>query len=388
MREPMNWALTLFRVAGVPVRVHLVFFLFAVGLVFRQIQTPAGAERALEILLFTLPLLLAVALVHEAGRLVAARVAGGDCGEIVVWPFGGLAPADVPREPRALAISALGGPAALVALLALGSLTLAACGYLPNLNPASDPYRAEVKNYRDGRVYTSAFALKVYKANSATPEPLTPELAGELKPLNLEQAESTLETNQHLTRARLPDALVWVQRAVWLAFVMLLINLLPGQPLDAGYLAQAFVWGRSDFGNGVVVSGYLGYAVAAFGLLVSMAGNEVSPLFVALIVGMLAWVRLTRHEQDETGFGDFSSGYSSLDTVEDAPPKPRRKPMLKRWLTARAAKRIHRENEERRRDDERMESLLEKISVSGKGSLTDEEKRFLERVSARYRNRN
>ena len=42
MREPMNWALTLFRLGGVPVRVHLVFFLFALGLVLRQVHPARG----------------------------------------------------------------------------------------------------------------------------------------------------------------------------------------------------------------------------------------------------------------------------------------------------------------------------------------------------------
>ena len=387
MREPMNWALTLFRLSGVPVRVHLVFFLFALGLVIRQVQPPAGTERPLEILLFTLPLLFAVALVHELGRLVAARLVGGDCDELVVWPFGGLVPADVPREPRTLALASLGGPAALLLTVLAGGLTLVGFGFLPNLNPVSNPYNAEVHNWRNGRTYTSAFVLKVYEPNSKTPYKLLDDQEKERNPSKLDNFATQLSSTGK-TRAKLPTALVWVQRAVWLAFVMLLINLLPGQPLDFGYLAQAVIWGRSDYGNGVVVSGYLGYAVAAFGLLVSVASNETTPFVVAALIGVMAWVRLTRHEQDETGFGDFSGGYSSLDTVEDAPPKPRRKPVLKRWLAARAAKRMHRENAERQRDDDRMELLLEKISQSGKASLTDEERRFLERVSARYRNRN
>ena len=50
------------------------------------------------------------------------------------------------------------------------------------------------------------------------------------------------------------------------------------------------------------------------------------------------------------------------------------------------ARRIQAEAEERARDDERMDQLLEKIARSGKESLTDEERRFLERMSARRRN--
>ena len=34
-----------------------------------------------------------------------------------------------------------------------------------------------------------------------------------------------------------------------------------------------------------------------------------------------------------------------------------------------------------------MDQLLEKIARSGKQSLTDDERRFMERVSARYRNK-
>jgi hypothetical protein len=56
-------------------------------------------------------------------------------------------------------------------------------------------------------------------------------------------------------------------------------------------------------------------------------------------------------------------------------------------MQARAARRIQREVEQRQQEDERMDQLLEKIARFGKEALTDEERRFMERVSARYRNR-
>ena len=56
-----------------------------------------------------------------------------------------------------------------------------------------------------------------------------------------------------------------------------------------------------------------------------------------------------------------------------------------RWWLARKAKKIAAENAQRVRDEERMEELLGKIAATGMGSLTDEERRFLERFSARYR---
>ena len=46
-----------------------------------------------------------------------------------------------------------------------------------------------------------------------------------------------------------------------------------------------------------------------------------------------------------------------------------------------------RELEQRQLDEARMDHLLEKIAQQGKASLTEEERRFLEQFSAKYRNR-
>ena len=59
---------------------------------------------------------------------------------------------------------------------------------------------------------------------------------------------------------------------------------------------------------------------------------------------------------------------------------------VRSWRQARRARKLQREAEERAREEERMDQILEKIARSGKDSLTEEEKRFLERVSARKRN--
>jgi hypothetical protein len=100
-----------------------------------------------------------------------------------------------------------------------------------------------------------------------------------------------------------------------------------------------------------------------------------------------SWLRLHALEVEEGVYGDFSQGYSSLERDDPPPARPRKPNPLKRWLQARAARRIQREVELRQREDERMDQLLEKIAKFGKEALTDEERRFMERVSARYRNR-
>jgi stage IV sporulation protein FB len=98
---------------------------------------------------------------------------------------------------------------------------------------------------------------------------------------------------------------------------------------------------------------------------------------------------LDRDVGEGGAFGyDFSKGYGGFGPDEDAPaPRPRRPGPLKRWLQARRARRLKQEVEQRAADEARLDELLEKIARHGKQSLTAEERRFMDRVSERYRNR-
>jgi len=48
---------------------------------------------------------------------------------------------------------------------------------------------------------------------------------------------------------------------------------------------------------------------------------------------------------------------------------------------------MQRETEQRESEERRMDELLEKVQREGLHALTEEERRFLTRVSAKYRNR-
>jgi len=92
--------------------------------------------------------------------------------------------------------------------------------------------------------------------------------------------------------------------------------------------------------------------------------------------------------ENESVFGyDFSQGYTSLEKDETKQPKPKKAGFIKRWLQARRERKEQFEAEERAADDARMDELLEKIHLQGKEALSEEERRFMDRVSARYRNR-
>ena len=188
-------------------------------------------------------------------------------------------------------------------------------------------------------------------------------------------------------RAVIPVGVVWAFRIFWLNWILFLFNMIPAYPLDGGQLLQSLVWARTDHRRGVVVASYTGFAVAAVFMIVSIAGNEALFLGLALFMLYSASMKLMQLEMDEGPFGyDFSAGYTSLEKDDEPPPPPKQPGPSSRWLETRKARKAARVAEVRQKEEERMDQLLEKIARAGKGSLTDEERRFLERVSARKRN--
>ena len=84
---------------------------------------------------------------------------------------------------------------------------------------------------------------------------------------------------------------------------------------------------------------------------------------------------------DDGVFGyDFSEGYTSL---ESGAPKvrPSRESALKRWRRRRSELRRQRRIAREAAEEARMDEILEKLHREGRTALTDEENRFLVRVS-------
>jgi hypothetical protein len=236
-----------------------------------------------------------------------------------------------------------------------------------------------MRDYHDGRNYSSEYGIYLYLPNSATAERT---LIGKPEILNKIASESPLE------RALAPTWVVWLQRTFWLSWVLLLFNLIPAFPLDGGRMLMALVWRTTDYARGMTVASFSGYICGAIFLVVSIASNETMFMGLALFMIFESWRNLKQLDGETGAFGyDFSAGYTSLNAGEEEEPRRRKQVgFLRRWLNARTAKRLRREVEDRERDDQRMDELLEKIARHGKQSLTDDDRRFMERVSARYRN--
>jgi Zn-dependent protease len=391
MRDPMSWALPLFRAFGITVKVHVFFFVITLGLFFRQISLPGLHDVWwVDVFLLMVVVVFGVILIHEFGHCFGARYVDGDAKEILIWPLGGLAFVDVPHTWRANMIATAAGPAMNLIICFFCAVLMALAGFLPSLWPFIDPYHVEIANF-NGRTYTSVYGGYGGFEGFRWEERKNPK--EEVDPKTLEEKIKGLsqsdraELMTNYEKALAPVWVVWLYRIFWFSWAIFLFNLIPAYPLDGGRLLQCAIWARTNFRRGVVVAAYSGFVVSVIFLLISIAGNEALLMGLAMFMMYSASMAIFQLDADDGPFGyDFSAGYTSLEKDEDKPKRQKKVGWFTRWRQARRARKLQREAEERSRDEERMDQLLEKIARSGKESLTDEEKRFLERVSARKRN--
>lgn len=376
MQNPMTWSLPLFRASGVLVKVHLLYFVVAVSLFLRTVVPKDNVVTWTDAFLLVVLLPFVSILAHEFGHIFGGRAVGGEGDEILMWPLGGLAFVDVPREWKAHTIMVACGPLVNLGVCVAAAAVLAGAGYLPNLNPISNPYLAEMKNYRDGRQYTSEYGYRAYHPGTAD----LAESGVDKPPALAERAAASAHE-----RAVAPGWVVWVHRAFWMNWVLFLFNvLLPAYPMDAAQLLQGVVWWRTDYRTGLRVACGCGYVVGVLLLVAGFAANESLLVGLSLFCLFESWRRLFAMQQEGGEFGyDFSGGYSTLDGDDPPAKKPKKPGFVRRWLQARAARRLQREHEQRQLDDARVDELLDKINR--KQPLTDEEQRFMKRVSERYK---
>lgn len=354
MRDPLSWSFPIGRLFGISIRVHVLVPVIALGFYMRVAfdrRFPDGT--ALDVLMLEGMAFLAV-LLHEFGHCFAGRSVGGEAREILMWPLGGLAYVDVPHEPRANLITAIWGPLVnviLCVLCGLAMIFLLDHAYRPTWNPFWNPL---------------------------------------FEPVYLWDGSAPPNHN--------PVALI-LGRFFWINWYLFLFNIiLVGFPLDGGRILQCILWSRIGYRQATMVAVYSGFVVMFLLCIVGIFGNEVLLLFLALFMYTSCkqeWIQLeTGGEESLFGY-DFSQGYTSLERGEDggqpaSPPQPPKKKLnfIQRWLQRRAAKKLQREKEQQEADDRRMDELLQKIKdLGGIEKLTSEERRFLDRMSNRYKNR-
>lgn len=348
MRDQGSWSLGLGRWWGIPVRVHLLFVLFAVGTCY--LSWLAGREQAggmMGVAVASLSLLFLSVLLHEAGHAVACLATGGRVHELLLGPFGGLTPVRPPEDPKAEVYSHFAGPAVNLLLCLLAGVVLSA------FEPAA--------------------------------------LSGLLHPLRPEG----LTTGGW--------ALVGFKLLFWINGLLLALNLIPAFPFDGGQIFRALlVWVRPTLSRrtaGMIVARLA--QVAALTLLVVAflyrggEGSVLVPAWLALVLLAVFLFFSAKQEQqkpeeelpEETLFGyDFSEGYTSLErsatrAVEPEPSAWER--WWRNWRTRREQRRREREQAEERR----LDDILLRLHEGGMHSLSPADRSLLRRVSARYKSR-
>jgi Zn-dependent protease len=398
MHDPLNWSLPLFRAFGIQVRLHILYIIITLGMLFRTAQLSNNFKEVIEFTLIWVVMLFVIILLHEFGHCFAARRVNGEASEILMWPLGGLAFCEVPHTPRANFICAFGGPLVNLIICAVAGVLLMIAGYLPPMNPFQSEHLSSPELYAmaDGKSYIPNGSFRVIRKDD-TGKTLLYEapvfVNGKLFIIDPERRRP-----YEVEFAQVPgfnDGITWTARVFYLSWVLFLFNLLPAFPLDGGRFFQCYIWRRSDYRTGTTYACYSGYVVAILLVVVSIGSKEPMTGFLAIFIWFSAQRQLMMMQMENEGaFGyDFSQGYTSLNRDEEdedvtkPQPKPRRPGPIGRWLQARRERRKQREEQERIEEQARMDELLDKVHREGLQSLTDEERKFMNRVSAKYKNR-
>jgi stage IV sporulation protein FB len=306
---------------GVQVRISLLFPLLIAVCVMRL-----GAQTGLMVS----GILFVSVLIHEFAHIFAARATGGDGDEILIWPLGGLAFTRPANTIASEFVTAGAGPLSnmVLMLLSLGGLAL-----------MRQPLQADVFNL---------LAL-----------PHWPET--------------------------LPRQHVLLLLSASINFKLMCLNLLPAVPLDGGQMANSLARNWMDAPVARVRTLRLGQVVA---LLLALAGvilQDSLPVFLAFLLvvyNLHDYFLAVIADQMDEGFGqDYGVGYSASNRP-DREPRPG---LIARWRLKREEERRQREEEERVETERKLDELLDKVHREGMNALTDVEKRFLSRASARYR---
>lgn len=349
------WKFPIGRVFGITVHVHLAFLLVLLPLTLsfsidKEYAPGTWIDACILAAIVTLSTLL-----HEFGHCFGARAVGGQADEVMLWPLGGLAECSfLPATPRANFVFTVCGPLADLILCILAGLMLT-FGFEESIRPSFNlfslnPFRDVAGNYlltlwNGGAYQTSSLAVMI---------------------------------------------VAWTFYINW--FLLLFNLVLVGIPWDGGYAVRAILWPYVGYHRATMYMIFGGFVVACVLFMGAFIWYRV-PIFIPLALYTFfmcyrEWMILENHG-DESLFGyDFSQGYTSLEK-EMLTPSPRRKRQnfIQRYLQKRNARRAQREHEQQIAEERRMDELLEKIQREGKQSLTDDETRFLKRVSDRYRNR-
>lgn len=179
-----------------------------------------------------------------------------------------------------------------------------------------------------------------------------------------------------------PRAATSYQAALYIAIfadlnlALFLFNLLPIYPLDGGQMLQSILWPMLGYVRASIVSCWVGIAGATtmvlLGFWVGLWMLFIAISCVIVCVQRLAYMRAAAAEGLE---------YEPSYVVSS--PSPRRRRRASRFATWKTRRQIRQDQAEQ----ERIDRILEKVSLHGMHSLSWREKRALRKATRRQRER-
>ena len=348
MTDILTWSINLGRWSGVQIRVHYFLIFFAVGRLLSAAVAPGHPVAATACWLLILLVVLAL---HELGHAAVAMYQNVDPDEIRLWPLGNFAVPSGSNRANDNVFVASAGLATSGLLAVTSAIILATAGARMVLGPFGSGTDAGAPFLLNSTAQVTAF-----------------------RPLWF---------------------VGWFGYLNWVVF---LANLIPALPLDGGRILRAIL-ARSSVGI-TRDNPYPQWTARGFAVVLAIAGlfkmfssfsDGVTLFALAFLIELI--VRSESRMMEDGGFFDdgvfgydFSEGYTSLESSA-AKVRPYRESALKRWRRRRSELRRRRRLAREAAEDQRMDEILEKLHVHGKAALTDEEHRFLVRVSTKLRNR-
>ncbi len=344
--DPMSWAFPVLRVAGITVRLHVFFLAFVLVVLARAAsKAPSGSVGVLPALL-GLVALFSVILLHEFGHCIACRARGGTADEILIWPLGGLATCTPPERADAHFWTAVGGPLVNVGIIAV--LT---------------PYLAWQSGHWWGLAIPNPFDL----AGMIQGADFGEDLAGWAK--------------------------MFLVLTNFVAWVLLLFNLIPMFPLDGGRILQAVLWGRIGYAKSMRFACRAGLMGAVLIGIVALVYDSTTLLGIALFGGIVCFstARHLEYERDFLGFEPDPAELAAMEEEIDEPsPRAIRQSAATKQSAAKDREKDRAKDREKGRADENeaeIDRILDKIARSGIESLSDAERVALKRATDEKRDR-
>jgi len=320
--NPLGWALTVGRVSGITVRLHLFFLIYVIAQLLWSIPSSHGG---IGYMALAMSGLFFIVLLHEFGHCFACRKVGGEADDILMWPLGGLASCAPPHNWRAHFVTAAGGPMVNVVIFPL----------------------------------TGGALLLAGKADAIFFNPFDPLIA-----------VGTLDS-------------WWVVGLWWAHYLNLLILafnvLLPMFPMDGGRLMHALLWRRSSYRQATETTVLVGLVTAGVVGVVAIVSEETLLLAIAIFGGLMCWRerQVIRADADLTyapEAGTISgAGFGHVAMEEESPAERKRR------------ERMQKERAKAAKEQAEEDRILAKIAAHGMQSLTRVEKRTLKKATERRR---